>query len=136
MKKFIIPALILVVLIAWYGLNQYNRKPADLATSKADIALAAADLANAYATNETTADKEYLNKIIAVKGKITSTKQDGTGKYVVQLEGNTDIGISCQIDDRHIEPVKNLASGVEVTLKGSCAGVLDDVVLTRCVLDK
>lgn len=138
-KVKIIIGLILVIgtATAIYAYKEYNRGQKDLSKAKADLAVNATDLYKAFSDDETNANTTYLDKVVAVKGKVISGDKDAEGNYTVQLDAGSDMGvISCQMDPKYNADAAKLQAGNMVTLKGTCTGILMDVVLIRCVLEK
>jgi hypothetical protein len=119
--------LLAVVLAGAYAYKEYNRKPADLAISKAALFVNAKTLVSAYLANEEEANKKYLGKIIEVKGTVVST---GELNIILGDETSTN-NVSCMLDSaRHATSVLP-QPGTQVTVKGICTGFLLDVELNR-----
>lgn len=136
--KYVLFALLVVGLLGgWYAYSEYNRKPKDLSELKADVEIDAAVLIGAYSNDENAANQLYLNKKLAVKGKIASIQKDDKELYTISLGTDVDISsVSCEMDLRHNEDAANLQVGNEVVMKGICTGYLTDVVLNMCVVQK
>ena len=88
MKKYLWLVLLLAVLGGGYGYYQYNRPVASLEDKEADVILSAPDLLKAFESNETEANKNYLDKVIEVKGEVTKIEADSTKKSVYLNTGN------------------------------------------------
>ena len=141
MKKKVKIIIVLILVIgtasAIYAYKEYNRGQKDLSKEKADLVVNATDLYKAFSDDETNANTIYLDKVVAVKGKVISGDKDAEGNYTVQLDAGSDMGvISCQMDPKYNADAAKLQAGNMVTLKGTCTGILMDVVLIRCVLEK
>ncbi|MBC8047173.1 MAG: hypothetical protein H7Y00_10285 [Fimbriimonadaceae bacterium] len=136
--KIILPILLVVIgIVAWYGYSEYNRGHEDVSKQKADITINAPDLTKAFSEDEDAANALYLDKAIAVSGTIKSVDKDESGNYTIQLAGESELSnVSCQMDERHNNEAANLHTGEKITVKGTCTGVLMDVVLIRCAVDK
>lgn len=137
LKYIILAGVLIAAIVGWYAYSEYNRKPTDLSTVKTETILNANVLFAAYTTAESATDSLYLGKIIAVKGKIIKIEKDNQGLNTVLL--GTDVEgsfVSCQMDQSHNEEASVLNVGSEIVMKGECTGVLSDVVLTRCVVQK
>lgn len=136
-KKILLLALLLALAGGYYGYSEYNRKPIDLSTQKADISIAASDLIQAFSTDETKANEKFLDKNIAVTGNIKSIEKDEQGTVTILLGNDTDMNnVSCQLDERHAATAASLKQGDLVNIKGVCTGSLIDVVLVRCAIEK
>ncbi len=136
LKKLIILALIaIVLLVGIYFVNEYFRKPADMTDQKEALMVSAEEMAQQFELNEASANKQYLGKIILVKGIVSdmSNLQDSTLNLVI---GNGLHNISCQMDKRHQQLVHQIQNGDQVAVRGICVGYLMDVQLNRCVLIK
>ncbi len=140
MKKihvFIIIALLLVAGAAFYGYKEFTRKHESLKETKADVAMPSSDLLAAFTKDENQANAQFLDKVISVQGAVKSVQKDEKGLYTVFLGNEGEMSsVSCQIDEKDSAAVANLKPGEKVTFKGVCTGMLMDVVLIRCVLQK
>jgi hypothetical protein len=125
---FAVPAIIIIsAAIGWY---QYNKPQQDVAGLSAQ-AVTAENLFKDFSSNETTANKNYLNKALEVKGKVLEVKQTQQAQQQVILDsGDPMFGIACTLD----QPAQNLKPGDLVTIKGICTGYLNDVILIRSLL--
>lgn len=102
-------------------------------TAKADMAIDAAALFNEYSADETAANAKYLDKTIAVSGKVKETTKSDDGTVKVSLDTGSDFGVLCELDPLSQHPRTEFATGETVTFKGNCTGLNFDVQLTRCV---
>jgi hypothetical protein len=135
--KYIIIAVIFLAIIGGaYGYREFHRGHKDLSAVKSDINISAGDLVRAFTNDETIANKAYLDKTIAVKGKIKSIEKDGQGLFTVLLTTDVeDKNVSCEMDIKHNEDASKMKVGDDIVMKGVCTGSLIDVVLIRCVID-
>ncbi len=132
-KKIWIAIVVVGIIGAIYIYYQYNRPNKDLSGVKADVAISAVNLYNEYSADEKASDKKYLNKVIAVGGKISKIDKDATGSVSILLDAGSEMGgVSCALDARHNDEATKLHQGDSVTMNGSCTGMLSDVVLVRC----
>ena len=88
--------------------------------------------------DETAANLKYLDKVIAVKGKIKEIKiEPATGQATVVLDsGDPMVAVTCSFYNEEVASVKKLTEGAEITIKGKCTGKLMDVVLNKCSIEK
>jgi hypothetical protein len=137
-KKYIwITLLILIAAGAYYGYNEYNRENPELADVKADVTITAKELTAKYSENEEAGNKLFLNKVIKVTGVLTSIVKDESGAVTLMLEGNDMLSsVSCQLDARRLGDTTLVKQGANVTVNGVCTGILTDVVLIRCAVEK
>ena len=132
-KKIIGLVIVLGLIGAIFGYQQYAKTLDKTADLKSDITLNAQDLFLAYESDESAANKKFLDKIVEVKGVVASTKEDD-GKSNIYLETEDMLAnIACQMENKLIKVPKE---GTTVTIKGVCTGYLSDVVLVRAVLIK
>lgn len=135
-KKILLGALLLVVIgvigvwfFVFYKPTHFKR---DITTEKA-ITISSAALVKAYQDNETTANTLYLDKSLEVKGEITETKPDQSGKTTVTLKSDDALaGVLCTLKTTD----NSLKAGQTVTIKGICTGFLSDVVLKEAIIVK
>lgn len=84
-------------------------------------------LAGAYASDETTANKTYLNKAIVVSGTVQEVDRNQDGKALLVLDND----IQCTMRDISSEA----KVGDHVKVKGFCNGNnLFGVVISDCVI--
>ncbi len=108
-----------------------------LVNSKPDFVFEATELYNYYETNEIESDSLYIDKIIRVSGHLAEVIKEEDGKYTLILRDDMAFsGINCSMDRESDDNIKELKAGDTVTVKGICAGILLDVILTRCVVIK
>src|SRR5688572_12640603 len=122
-KKRIILSVVAIALLCggWYGFREYNRKVKDLSKVKAELQIQATDLITAFEKNESESNRLYLDKIIAVKGRVRSVEKDDKGHFSVILgEENSLSSVRCSMDSVHQADVSQLAAGTSVTIKGAC----------------
>jgi hypothetical protein len=126
---------------AWYGYKEYTRKVKDLVHVRAAFQLDATGLIRAFEQNEAAANTRYLDKIIAVNGKVKNIEKDEKGDYSIILGGEGSLSsVRCSMDATHRQDVTGLAAGTVITIKGACTGfnadelLGSDVILNRCVI--
>jgi hypothetical protein len=140
-KKIIITAILVAVTCgAWYGYSEYTRKVKDLSKVKPDEEMTAQQLISFFENDELTANQKYLDKIIAVRGRVKAVEKNGRGHYSVILgQPGSMSSVRCSMDSLHQNAVVNLSEGSTITVKGACTGfnsdelLGSDVILNRCV---
>ncbi len=136
-KYILFGILFFIIIGAIYGYLQYTRKNADLSGAKADIVVSATQLFSEYSQNEKAANAKYFDKIINVRGLLKTIDKDHTGTISLGLDAGDPMGgVSCELDARHSSDAGQIHTGDSVTVTGTCAGLLTDVVLNRCALVK
>lgn len=129
-KKIFFVLLIAALVAAAVAYKEYNRKPADLATLKPALEVAADDLIAAYATDEAKANQQYLGKVVDVTGVVSG---GSTGKNIL-LGTNLTAKVSCLLDSAHTLQSTSIKPGDKLRMRGVCTGFLLDVELNRCVV--
>ncbi len=119
----VVISAIVVALIFWF-------QPPRKAVDQPGIPITAEALFQAYDTDEQGADALYLGKALEVTGMVTDTDTNQDGQLVVFLDtGNPSGNIVCTFPKFPGE----ISLNRQVTIKGFCAGMLADVMLTDCV---
>jgi hypothetical protein len=140
-KRMIIGGIVVVIMVtaiyAWY---QYNRTVQGLGDVHADYSVNASSLINEFVSNEDSANKKYLNKILAVNGMIKSVESaEGT----IVLGDTADMsGVRCVLDSSAHTSTGSLQRGAVITIKGAITGFSkdetgllgSDVQLNRCII--
>ena len=137
----IIGSLVVVILItAFYAWYQYNRTVQGLSDVRADYSVNATALINEFVSNEDSANKKYLNKILSVKGMVKHV-ESGEGTIVVGDTADMS-GVRCVLDSSAHSGAGSLQRGAIVTVKGAITGfnkdetglLGSDVQLNRCII--
>ncbi|WP_205509511.1 OB-fold protein [Longitalea arenae] len=144
-KRIIIGGIVVVILaLATYGWYQYNRTVKGLHDVRADYSVNATALINEFISNEDSANKKYLNRILAVKGVIKNI-ESGEGAGTIVLGDSTDLsGVRCVLDSSAHSKTASLQRGALITIKGAITGFSkdetgllgSDVQLNRCVISE
>lgn len=105
---------------------------------KAAIFVNSADLTAAFDTNEALSDSLYLYKVLSVRGVIKKILKRESGNYVITLGGREPATavVDCNLDTAYNHQFLSLKNGDTVTIKGTCAGRLQNVVLMQCIIEK
>lgn len=134
MKKIIYAILAIALLGGGYGYYLWNKPPESMASQKADMGMPAEQLRQAFVNNLNAATTQYVGKIIAVTGKVKSSRTvDDAVK--VELEAGADGIIFCELDNQTQHVRTTFSDGETITLKGECAGFDDfdgSVMLSHC----
>src|SRR5438309_4054995 len=118
--KRTVSIIILIVLIAagLYAYKIYTGKVKSLQNIKADVTLSDAELIAAFEKDSATANKQYLGKVVAVKGNIKNVeKESGT---VVMGTGESMSSVRCSLDSNFVKKLAGLNVGNRITIKGAC----------------
>ena len=137
MKKIILITIIAAVIAAIVGFLLYNKPHRDTASATSDFIVEAPALLLEFTQNEAAANQKYLDKVVAVKGKVKLISADDEGNINLILDANDAMaGVICTIPKADADSAEGVKEGDEVVVKGVCTGVLMDVVLFRCVIEK
>ena len=129
--------LVISFAAAGYGFYLYHKKPADIRKETARYEISAAGLVDAFSKDETSANQKYLDKVIAVTGKVADVKIDSAGQATVFLDsGDPLAAVTCSFYNEEAATAKMVLRGAAITVKGKCTGKLMDVVLNKCSISK
>ncbi len=134
-SKRILYVLLAVVLIGGaVGYTLWNKPHQDIGAAKADIAIDAVALYNEYNTDENAANAKYLDKVVAITGKVKEAAKDGDGSVKVSLDAGSDMGVvACELSPFASHARTDFQAGEQVTFKGKCTGLNLDVIFVECV---
>lgn len=140
-KILIATGLILLVGsgIVWYI---FNEKFEDTATVKADQSTNALELLHEFRTDIATANKNYTEKILSVKGTVSEIEKADT-TFNIKMSDSTGAYLIFAFQSKNQEALKSIKEGDLISVKGSCSGgtyskILETffVAFKRCVLEK
>ncbi len=132
-KKLLLFLLVAGIVGAGVGYYLWNKPHEDIAAAKTDVAIDATQLFQEFNADETAATAKYLDKMIAVNGKVRSAETDAEGATKVIFETGNDFTVTCELDKFAQHPRTTFTPGESVTLKGLCSGFNFDVQMSRCV---
>ncbi|MDI3322437.1 OB-fold protein [Pinibacter soli] len=130
---FLAAGIVLLCVAAWayYAYQKPHTDARDIAPS---ANVNAADLFNAYLSNETEADKKYTGKVISIKGTVNAVQKDSTTVNILLSAGDkAPGGINCSF--YNAQSFKVPAINSPITIKGRCTGFLLDVNVVDCVIE-
>lgn len=128
LRKIVYVALVAAVIGGSYGYYLWNKPIQKTSNKKADVTVAAADMAAQYS------DALYLGKIVEVKGTVSNIETANGISNITFETAEPMVAVSCEMEKGSENP--NIKVGDEATFRGQCDGKLSDVVLTRCILIK
>jgi hypothetical protein len=136
-------AVILVIITGavLFAFREYNRKHVDIKNREISYIIKSDEIINAFSTDEISANKLYLDKVVAVEGKIKSIEKGEVGFCAIVLgEKKSLASIRCIVDSTHLDATNTLREGDQITMKGICTGfnadelLGADVILNRCII--
>ena len=138
MRKIILLSLLFIILIlVGAGIYYWNKGPRDIAASEVDIYIDAEKFYQEYAADETASNTKYLNKVIAVKGMVSSLELENPEEPTVDLKADSaDHTVRCGFKKELLPDVKKLKAGDQIKIKGKCDGIdlFGSPVITQCSL--
>lgn len=96
---------------------------------KADYTVNATDLIREFMANDTAANNKYREKILVVNGRATQAEQKADSTAIIQFADSTGSYIAFSFEKDQYEQVKQIKTGDEVSLKGSCSGSIYSEIL-------
>ncbi len=127
-KKVLIVGLILVV-VAFGAYKYVYKEHRDIASEEANYTTTVQDVFGSYAANDSLANAKYLDKTVALRGKISEI--DLTNKIIT-----VDEKLSARFVDKLPE---NLKPQDSITLKGRLVGfddLLEEIQMDQCTIVK
>ena len=121
--------------------TEYNRKNKDLLVEKTALTIDAASLIRAYEQNEARFHKEFLDKVITVRGTIKKVDANENPVVIALGTGEGFSSVQCSMDSTHAKLYSSIKQGQLVALKGIVTGGRTedmfgtDVILNRCVVE-
>ena len=139
--------LVGIVLAAVYAYKEYTRTNSDLLKVKAGIITSATDLIKEYETDETAANKKYLEKIVDITGNVKKMEKNDAGDYTIVLGDTLSMSsVRCTADSNHRKDAAIVKENSTITIRGKCEGFKknellgenlgSDVEINRCVIIK
>lgn len=129
MRIKIITGLIIAIVAAGLLLSDVFRSSSSVDGAEAELEVSASLLASDYAAGETKANEKYLGKILQVSGEIIEIESGTPLTVVLKGEGMT----SVRVEMAEI-PEKIPDRGEQITVAGSCSGMLLDVILNNGII--
>jgi hypothetical protein len=134
-KRIFFSIGILMLCIAAYALYLYSKPHTSVADVAPEVTINATDLYGAFAQNEAAANKQFVDKVVLVKGTVSDVSRTDSTLTVILESNNIAGGVSCNILTKNTS-VTTIKSGEPVSIKGRCTGYLADVMLADCALEK
>jgi DNA/RNA endonuclease YhcR with UshA esterase domain len=130
-KKIIVGIVVLGIIGAFVVYKTYNKPHVDVSETSADVTISANRIMQDFSSDENTANTNYLDKIILVKGIVSETKiENKIG--IITLKTDDDFGsVQCHLSEEATKEIGTLKQGQTITVKGICTGYLMDVILVK-----
>jgi len=136
-KYGILLSLFLLSGLLIYGFFcRFNPHSAPLA--RADVFVSPDNLTASFDSNEALSDSLYLYKVLSVRGCITKIQKRESGNYMITLgdEAPGKSAVDCNLDTIYNHQFLSFKNGDSVTIRGTCAGRLQNVILMQCIIEK
>ncbi|KAA5534844.1 hypothetical protein F0919_09560 [Taibaiella lutea] len=131
-RKYILISLCVLMITGISIIYWMWHKPEKKVESEEGIVMSVDKLCHDFSTNETMANKLYLNKAIEVKGQINEISDNLDGGTMLVFSASNGIDY---IESALREKTTGLQTGTSVTIKGFCVGkTITGVSLTDCIL--
>lgn len=137
MKKILWLILALAVIGGGIGYYFWNKPVQSVAKQEAAVTTTAHQLTSDFQRDQGTATAKYLDQIIAVSGTIHEIIPGEGLKMQVVLSGNDAASnVSCVLEEDHETFLaRNLKKGDQVSIKGKCTGMIEDMIGIQVIID-
>lgn len=133
-RNIMIVFLILVFIALAIGFYLYNKPHRNISQINPDFRITSKMLSDSYNEDEVLADGIYLGKVIELQGKVLSYEVSSSNTGVVVIEGNEFSSVRCDLSENEIHTENPFKTGAQVTIRGTCIGLLLDVNMRDCVI--
>lgn len=133
-RNIMIVFLVLVFIALAIGFYLYNKPHPNISRITPDFRITSKMLSDAYNEDEALADGIYLGRVIELQGKVLSYEVSSSSTGVVVMEGNEFTSVRCDLSDNEIHIANLFKTGAQVTIRGTCIGLLLDVNMRDCVI--
>ncbi len=106
-KKIIFSIGILMLCVAAYAFYLYSKPHTSVAGVAPSVTISATNLYAAFAQNEVNANKEYIDKVVLVKGTVSDVSRTDSTLTVLLESNNIAGGVSCNILDKNATTSSN-----------------------------
>jgi len=145
-RTLFIIAVLAIAASAFYGGQAYFRPNTDIIYLKPAFTIQTSSLLQEFKSDDATASRKYLGKVVATEGIILSIEKGEPEYFTVVLgDQNLSSSVRCSIDAKHLSDLSFLKKGSWVGIKGVFTGynkdetglLGSDIQLNRCmVFDK
>ena len=135
-KAILILPFLLIIAVAGFAYFKFHNPTCKTGELKPEYRISAVKLFNEYQLVETTANSKYMNRVIEVSGKVKEVKSDLDGAVWVVIDaGNALFAVSCKLAQSEIPFANQIQKQEQVTLRGTCKGIMIDVILDECMIN-
>ena len=134
-RTLLILPLIIILSSIGYAFHMIGKSSYSEEIRNPEYAVSATKLFNEFELIEATANSKYVNKMIAVTGIVREIKWTLKGDVCVKFEtDNSLFCVTCKLAAENKNAIQQIHQGQEISLTGTCKGMLMDVFLTNCTL--
>src|SRR3954470_16201153 len=134
-KRIFFSVGILMLCIAAYAFYLYSKPHTSVADVTPAFTITAPDLYAAFAQNEAAANKQFVDKVVLVKGTVSDVSRTDSTLNIILESNNIAGGVSCNILAKSTTEAA-IKNGEPFSIKGRCTGFLADVMLADCAIEK
>ncbi len=135
-KRLLVLPLLIIVVLSWYTLTKLKQNGNHQSNKVPKYKMEASRLFKEFQLVEATANARYKNQLIEVRGKVKDVKSDVDGKVTVDMHSGSEMfAVTCQLATCELPFVEEIQKGEELTLRGTCKGILMDVLLEDCKIE-
>lgn len=148
MKKYIKILIIGFILATLIGVLTWkfviNKEVADHKNAKSEYTLSMENLIKEAEKSDSALNRKYINKLIEVKGRIKNIVTDMKSTTIELGDSLSMSSVSCQMDERYSDELKQLKENEEIKIKGVYSGATSDtelglgstIILNYCTINK
>jgi hypothetical protein len=133
----LVSGAVLTLILCGVGLAVYlfNKPHLNAGNLAPAFRVDATTLFREFSRDEAAADRKFVDKIIEIKGVILSREESDRTISVLLDTGNPAAAVNCSFRYSGTGKINMPSKGGMVTIKGKCAGFLNDVNVVDCVLE-
>lgn len=133
-KKLILFIVLITAIVAVVIYRQFLSTGPGMKSREVAYEMTAAELYDAFDSDEAAAEQKYLGQVILIEGKVSNITKDESGNYAISLE-TTGFGlVKCTLENGHdIGSLTEQYRG-RLQLKGECLGFLLDVQIGEAII--
>lgn len=139
--KIVLGVAIAGLIVAIYAWSEFSRTHKSVLKIKPFAELAASELLGEFEMDEMASAAKYNDKVLSVKGVLTAIQNTG-GQVSITISDEQQSGsVICEMDMATYDLNRPLEEGMDITVRGVCAGFMrddllgSDVILVRCVVE-
>ena len=112
-------------------MNELHKETTDV---KADFTLSSDQLIKEFMSNDSAANKKYLDKVILVNGPASAIEIGTDSTSTIRFADSTGSYAIFSLEKEELPAVKQLKTGDQVSLKGVCSGsIYSDILATTSI---